>query len=281
LSRARIASLHLYPVKGVRGIALDAARVEATGLAHGGVADREWMVVDPDGRFVTQREMPRLALVVPSVAQDALVLSTDGRDPLRVELVRRPAAARDVVVWRSHVRGHDEGDDAAAWLSSHLAHDVRLVRFDRSKRRLCNREFAGDSGAHTFFADGYPVLVIGSASLADLNQRLAGKGEAALPMNRFRPSVVIEGLEPYDEDHVDTLAIGELTLKLVKPCARCQVTTTDQLTAKVGIEPLPTLATYRHHATMDGVMFGVNAIVTRGAGTTVGTGAGVDVAYRF
>jgi hypothetical protein len=191
----------------------------------------------------------------------------------------RAAAPREVVVWRSHVRGHDEGDEAAAWLSAHLARDVRLVRFDRARRRECNREYAGDSGAHTLFADGYPVLVIGSASLTDLNERLAHKGEAALPMNRFRPNVVIDGLEPYDEDHVDTLTIGAVTLRLVKPCTRCQVTTTDQATAKVGVEPLPTLAGYRHLARLDGVAFGMNAVVM--AGGEVRAGAAAEVSYRF
>jgi uncharacterized protein YcbX len=237
------------------------------------------MVVDGQGRFVTQRDSPRLALVAMAFEADALVLRTEGRAPLRIATRRPHGTARDVVVWRSHVRGHDEGDEAAAWLSAHLARDVRVVRFDRSTTRACNPEYVGDSGAHTLFADGYPVLVIGSASLADLNERLERKGEPALPMNRFRPNVVVDGLEPYDEDHLDTMALGEVTLRMVKPCIRCQVTTTDQATAVAGIEPLPTLAGYRHHARLEGVAFGMNAIVV--ASGDVRVGADIDVTYRF
>lgn len=281
MSGARIAALNLYPLKGARGLPLEAASVHTTGVAHDGVADREWMAVDPDGRLVTQREAPWLALVVPSVTRAALVLETEGRPALHIALDAPHHGAREVVVWRSRVRGHDEGDEAAEWLSAHLGRPVRLVRFDRSLERACNPQFVGDSGAHTLFADGYPLLVIGSASLADLNERLARKGEPALPMNRFRPNLVLDGLEPYDEDHLDTLAIGALVVKLVKPCLRCQVTTTDQATAKVGIEPLPTLTGYRHNARLEGVAFGMNAIVVHGAGATVRAGDGVAVTYRF
>ena len=279
MALARVAALNVYPVKGARGIPLDAARLVTTGFAHRGVGDREWMVVDPDGRFVTQRELPRLALVATAVDDGALVLGTEDRPPLRVATHDARRSARDVVVWRSHVRVCDEGDEAARWLSAHLARDVRLVRFDRSTKRACNPDFVGDSGAHTLFADGYPVLVIGSASLDDLNERLARKGEPALPMNRFRPNLVVEGLDAYDEDHLDTMTIGEATLRMVKPCLRCQVTTTDQATADVGIEPLPTLAMYRHHERLDGVAFGMNAIVVRTGDVRVN--ADVTVTYRF
>ena len=250
-----------------------------TGVTHDGAADREWMVVDGDGRFVSQRELPALALVVPSVHADGLQLDAPGAAPLVIDAARVTRDARDVQVWRSHVRGHDAGDDAARWLSAHLARDVRLVRFDRSKPRRCNPDFVGRSGAHTLFADGYPVLVIGSASLADLNARLAARGHPALPMDRFRPNVVVDGLAPYDEDHVDTLTAGDVVLRMVKGCTRCQVTTIDQASATPGIEPLPTLAMYRHDARLAGVTFGMNAIVERGGALVAGQRA--DVSMRF
>jgi len=266
---ARIASLHLYPVKGARGLPLEAATVATTGLTAAGVGDREWMVVDPEGRFLTQREIPTLALVAPTVDDGVLTLEAPHQVPVSIPLDGKHARARDVTVWRSHVRGFDEGDDVAAWLFAHLRTPARLVRFDRSKARSCNPDYVGKSGAHTLFADGYPILVIGAASLVDLNERLAAKGEPALPMNRFRPNVVIEGLEPYDEDHVDTLCVGELALRMVKACTRCQVTTTDQASASVGREPLPTLATYRYDERLSGVCFGMNAIVASGSGSTI------------
>jgi uncharacterized protein YcbX len=279
MTHARIASLHVYPVKGCRGIAPASVTVATTGLVIDGVGDREWMVTDRAGRFVTQRELPRLALVETAVSDGVLMLSVPHVAPLIVD--RADGALRDVVVWRSEVRGIDMGDEAAAWLSAWLAADVRLVRFDRSDKRACNPEFAGDSGAHTFFSDGYPVLVIGEASLEDLNRRLAAHGQAALPMNRFRPNVVLQGLPPYAEDHLDTIAVGDVMLRCVKPCVRCQVTTTDQDSAQVGQEPLRTLGEYRMSERMGGVTFGMNAVIVAGEENSLAIGAAAAVDYRF
>jgi uncharacterized protein YcbX len=279
MTEARIASLHVYPVKGCRGIAAASVTVATTGLVIDGVGDREWMVTDRAGRFVTQRGLPRLALIETAVADGALTLSVPHAAPLILD--RADGTLRDVVVWRSEVRGIDMGHKAADWLSAWLAADVRLVRFDRSDKRECNPEFAGDSGAHTFFADGYPVLVIGEASLDDLNHRLAANGQAALPMNRFRPNVVLQGLPPYAEDHLDTIVVGDVVLRCVKPCVRCQVTTTDQDSAQVGPEPLRTLGEYRMSERMGGVTFGMNAIVIAGVANSLAIGAPAAVDFRF
>jgi len=251
-----------------------------SGLADTHLRDREWMVVDRDGRFVTQREHPRLALIQPELAGDALRISAPGALALDLPPVAS-GASRAVVVWNCKVRGFDQGDAAAAWFSALLRANVRLVRFDPATPRRCNPDYVADSGAHTLFSDGYPILVIGAASLDDLNARLVAKGAAALPMNRFRPNVVVAGLPPYEEDHLDTLTCGEVTLRLVKPCTRCQVTTTDQATGRVGIEPLPTLSTYRRNDALAAVTFGMNAIVVAGAGRPLAVDAPVTVAYRF
>ena len=280
MTTARVASLHVYPVKGCRGVGLSSARVAVTGLLTQSVGDRQWMVVDEDGRFLTQRELPRLALVTVEVTPQGLRLCAPHMRPLDVAL-DSGGASREVVVWRSTVLGSDVGDAAAKWLSDWLAHDVRLVRFDSARRRECNRDFAGDSGAHTMFADGYPILVANAASLVELNERLAGRGHAALPMNRFRPNIVLDGLPPFDEDHVDTIDIAGVLLRLVKPCVRCQVTTTDQATARVGTEPLPTLAQFRMNETLGGVTFGVNAIVVGGEGRSIAVAAPAALEYRF
>ena len=135
--------------------------------------------------------------------------------------------------------------------------------------------------AHTMFADGYPILVANTASLDELNERLAARGHAPLPMNRFRPNVVIDGLDPFDEDHVGTIGVGGVVLRLVKPCTRCRVTTTDQATARVGVEPLPTLGEFRMDRKLDGVTFGVNAVVVEGEGRPMATGAPAAIEYRF
>ena len=286
MNEARIAALNLYPVKGCAGIALTEATIATTGLVASGAGDREWMIVDPEGNLVTQREFPRMALVGVTTSNDTLWLSDrqgkSGVAPLAIPMVRERSAAIPVRVWNSHVRGHDEGDVAAAWLTQYLGAEVRLVRFDREMPRNCNPEFAGDSGAHTMYADGYPLLIISQASLDELNGRLANRGAAPLPMNRFRPNIVLEGLDAFAEDHVDTIDTGGVTLRVVKPCVRCQVTTTDQdSTAAVGIEPLQTLGEFRMDERMGGVTFGMNAIVIAGAGRSLSRGMSTRIEYNF
>ncbi len=282
MSAAHISALHVYPVKGARAIDVVEAGIAIEGLSTQGLGDREWMVVDAANRFITQRSHAGLALVGVAVDPRALRLSVPGQRNVDIALDAPHGAAQDVVVWRSEVRGFDEGNEAANALSAFLGEPLRLVRFDTRNPRLCNPEFAGDSGAHTRYADGYPVLVIGAQSLCDLNARLAARGERAVPMNRFRPNLVIEGLGAFDEDHVDTLAIGGVVLKMVKPCIRCEVTTIDQSSAIAGEEPLLTLSSYRLHVTgQPGIAFGVNAIVQAGAGGTLAVGAEVNADFAF
>lgn len=282
---ATIAALNVYTVKGCRGIALARARVAERGLcAVKGpaiVGDREWMIVNEQDAFVTQRTQPRLALIEPRLDEAALVLAAPGMAPLAVALDSSAGPTREVGVWESRVPAHDQGDEAARWLSAFLGVPLRLVRFDPAARRACDPHYTRGSGAHTAFADGYPLLVIGEASLADLNARLAARGAMPTPMNRFRPNVVLAGLEPYDEDHVGTITADSVALRLVKPCTRCRVTTTDQETAEVGSEPLPTLAAYRNLPDLGGVAFGMNAIVVAGVGSELAVGARTACDFRF
>ncbi len=269
---ATIAALFFYPVKSCRGIALSSALITERGIAH----DREWLIVDAAGRFITQREVPRLALMQATPSEHALELSAPGLPPFAVPF-DQDGARLEVTVWRDTVQAVDQGDAVAAALSAWLARPVRLMRFDPAARRYCNPDFAGSSGAHHSFADGYPVLVASEASLADLNGRL----EIPLPINRFRPNVLLSGVDAFLEDHIDELKIGGVTLKLVKPCTRCQITTTDQSTAVVGVEPLRTLSSFRFNAALEGVTFGMNAIVTAGAGTSIAVGEPVSYSLNF
>lgn len=276
--RATVAALNVYPVKSCRGLSTDRADVTRDGLAVEGVRDREWMIVDARGRFLTQREFPKLALVATEAAGGRITLHVPGGGAVAPEA---DGPVREVVVWSAQVRGRDGGDDVARALSAYLRHDVRLVRFDDSHPRVVNADFAGTSGATTLYADGYPLLVIGQASLDDLNGKLVARGLAKLPMNRFRPNIVVDGLQPYDEDHVDTLAIGEVVLELVKRCTRCEVTTTDQDTARRSQEPLRTLSSYRRDDRLAGVTFGMNAIVAQGAGRAIAVGDAAQAELRF
>jgi uncharacterized protein YcbX len=269
---ATIASLFVYPVKSCRGIALSTACLTERGIAH----DREWLIIDEGGRFITQRDVPRLALIEPALSDTALELAAPGLAFLAIPLDYQ-GSRRDVTVWRDTLPAIDQGDAAAHALSAWIGRPVRLARFDPSVRRLCNPDFAGPGGAHHSFADGYPILIASEASLADLNSRLA----TPLLIDRFRPNLLLAGIDAYDEDHIDELTIDGATLKLVKPCTRCQITTTDQSTALVGVEPLPTLAGYRYNAALDGVTFGMNAIVAAGAGTSIAVGAAATFTLDF
>ena len=269
---ATIAALFVYPIKSCRGLQRSAALVTERGLAH----DREWMIVDAAGRFISQREVPRLALIVPALSAAALELTAPGMAAVTIPF-DRSGVTLPVTVWRDRLPAIDQGDAVAAWISAWIGSAARLVRFDPRLRRTCDPAYAGDTEAHTAFADAYPLLVLSEASLADLNQRL----ESPLPLDRFRPNVVLSGVDAYDEDHIDELAVAGVTMKLVKPCTRCLITTTDQETGERGVEPLATLASYRMNDTLGGVAFGVNAIITAGAGAVIRAGAAARCSLRF
>ena len=249
----RIASLHVYPVKGARGIALQHADVLASGLAH----DRRFMVLDAAGVFVTQREHPRMALVDVAIEGDRMKLSVAGET---ASVPLEPAHSRPrrrVRVWDDEVDACDVGGEGAELLSAHLGQRCSLVFMPPDVVRPVEAPY-GQPGDRVGFADAYPVLVASLASLADLNARLEKSGGRPVPMDRFRPSIVVEGGEPYAEELAGAARLGSLRVRMPKRCARCQVVTVDQTTAETSKEPLRTLASYRTEANK--VMFAMNAI---------------------
>lgn len=271
MASATIAELNIYPVKSCGGIALQRAQLGATGLQ----GDRRWMLVNAQQRFVTQRELPRMALLKPRLDGIGLVLTAPDMPPLQVP--GTATAGVMVSVWRDQCTAFDEGDAAADWLSAFLHQPVRLVRFDAAQRRLSNRDWTGDVEAPNQFSDGYPILAISNASLADLNNRLP----QPLPMNRFRPNLVLDGVQAYDEDRIHELHAGAVRLRIVKPCTRCKITTTDQST---GIaqppEPLNTLRGYRWNAQLKGVLFGQNVVIVDGVGTELRVGQELELTWK-
>jgi len=279
---AVIASLHLYPVKSCRGIALDTALLGRAGLECDGAADREWMVVDVHGRFLTQREAPRMALIAPAIEAGFLVLNAPGMEALRVplELPFGRSASLDVLVWNHACRAFDEGNGAAHWLSQFLSRPLRLARFDPGHKRASNRERTRNIEALNRFSDGYPMLLVSRASLADLNDRLLANGREALPMDRFRPNIVIDDVGPFDEDRFVSLTAGEVVLKPIKPCPRCPIPSIDQATGLRGPDPLDILARYRDDPAL-GVIFGQNTIAVSGLGTTLKVGQRFETEWNF
>lgn len=279
----RITQLTIYPVKSLRGIALDAARLTPRGLAF----DRHWMVVDEVRRFVTQRELPAMARVSVRLTEDALVLEHAEAAPLRLPLARAGQPRLEVGIWQDRCQALDEGEEAADWLAEALGRprgSVRLVRFPDDRRRAVEGDHlqAGEA-AHTAFPDGYPLLVASEASLAALNARLAAKGLAPVPMSRFRPNVVVEGAEPFAEADWDALA-GEagVRLGLRKPCKRCKIITQDQRTGEAPVpkEPLKTLVEMATQPGWRGAFFGQNAILLGGEGETLRVGERLTATIR-
>ena len=270
-----LVSLHLYPVKSCRGLDVAQATLTDAGLEH----DREWMIVTPEGRFVTQREEPRLARIAVGLGESALELSVEGAGGVAVPCDFTGRAV-EVVVWGDRVAAIDQGDAAAAWLTGLLGRELRLVRFAPAARRRSDPGWTGGHEAWTRFSDGFALLAISTASLDDLNRRLP----SPVPMNRFRPNLVLDGLPPYGEDALDELASADgcVRLRVVKPCTRCRITTTDQRSGEVdaGEEPLRTLRGYRWNAALRGIAFGQNLIVAAGAGATLRAGQELRTSAR-
>jgi hypothetical protein len=260
----RVTALHLYPIKSCRGVALREAAVDARGI----VGDRRCMVVDAGGRFLTQRERPRMALVAPALDGDRLTVRAPDMPTLAVAL-RDDGARRAVVIWDDRCEAVDQGDDAAAWLSDFLRTPCRLVRIADDFVRRVDPAYARPDD-QVGFADGYPFLLAAEASLADLNARTA----TPLPMDRFRPNVVVDGRTPYEEDGWTRVRIGGVAFRVLKPCARCPITTVDQRTAARAREPLRALAAYRR-VPGRGVMFGQN--LAHDAPGTLRVGDAVEV----
>ena len=265
----QITGLNIYPVKSCRGIALKQARLTATGFEH----DREWLVITPEGRFLTQRERPQLAQVETAIADDRLVLRKPNGADLSLPL-NLTGPEREVTIWRDKAAAFDAGDEAAAWLTDHLGKPARLVRFDKRHKRASDAKWTDGAEALNQFSDGYPWLLISQGSLDELNRRM----QNPLPMNRFRPNIVVDGLPPFGEDSVDEFVAGSVRLKVVKPCDRCVVTTTDQITGeRTSDEPLRALKEFRFDKNLRGVLFGQNMILTGGVGNELKVGQQFDV----
>jgi hypothetical protein len=259
-----LVSIHSYPVKGCRGLAHPSARLTPAGLEH----DREWMFATPDGRFITQRDEPGLARIDAVVRDGALHLGAEGAGSVAVPLAQDGERGR-VRVWNDECGAIDQGDAPARWISEFLGYEVRLLRFDPEVPRPSDPAWVGALDAPNRYSDGFPLLVVSLASLADLNARLA----VPVPMERFRPNLVLDGLPPWGEDELSEFAGGGVRLRVVKPCTRCVVTTTDQRTGeRCGDEPVRTLRTFRWDAALRGVVFGQNAVVVDGAGRTLEVG---------
>lgn len=286
--QATIAQLWIYPVKSCAGVAMTEAELTPTGL----VWDRAWMVVDQENQFVTQRELPRMVLIQPSFRLGQLVLRAPGMLALHLSL-EAAEFPRRVRVWDDEVDAWDMGDVAAQWFSDFLAPDapdglkrLRLVRFDPEVRRLCSSKWTGGRESVTQFADGFGVLVTSTASIEELNSRLASAGQMAVDQRRFRPNIVLGGVDAHDEDRMGAWRVdtgeGQAVLENVKPCARCPIPNVDPDSGVSSPAVGDALQAYRQDPRFNGALtFGMNAIVLEGDGLILRVGHPVTGDWAF
>ncbi|CCD35821.1 probable iron-sulfur binding protein YPO1417 [Candidatus Paraburkholderia kirkii UZHbot1] len=281
--------IFVYPIKFCAGISLQRATFFETGLEY----DRHWMVTDPADGMFTQRAYPRMALIRTAFDGDDLVIDVPGmptlRTPLRAESLVDAKPMR-ATVWRDTVDALDTGEQTARWFGEFLGMPACLARFSPQTRRTVDQKWTAPLATHTRFADGFPLLILGQASLDDLNARLSTKDAPGIPANRFRPNLVIGGLDAYEEDFVGDMLMRvpgrEVQLRLVKLCTRCPMPTIDQDTGAPDSsrphKPLDTMSAYRASEQFDGALtFGKNAVVVEGEGAALEIGVGVDAEIDF
>lgn len=286
-----ISEINIYPIKSLRGISVESAIVEPRGLQY----DRRWMLTTPDGMFLTQREFPRMATVAVRVESGELIVESERAGEMRVPFEPDRGERKAVTIWRSVCEGLIYNGAVSEWFSDAIGTDCRLVYMPDSSRRRINERF-DRGGDIVSFADGYPLMLLGEASLGDLNARLEDADEGVrvpLPMKRFRPNLVVTGSAPFAEDDWKQIRIGEAAFRSTKPCERCVITTVDPSRGEFdGKEPLKTLATFRRARDVmparceplgvdsTALLFGQNLIVEN-PGALVRLGDAVEVLERY
>jgi len=270
-----ISQMFIYPVKSCAGIEISESVLTATGLKH----DREWLIVDQEGQFLTQRQIPHMVWITPRLTEDALFLSAPGHEEIKIPftLAGKP---KQVTIWRDTLMGDDMGDEVAHWLDTFFAvpgKKYRLIRFSPLASRVSSKEWTGAIVAQNMFSDGFALLVVTQRALELFNERLMQGGHEPVDMLRFRPNLVLEGLDAHAEDEIADIllhtASDAIELKLVKPCGRCPIPDIDPYTATRSPEVMETLAAYRRLDRMqDAICFGMNGIVRSGVGQVLRVG---------
>jgi len=259
MTRTRVAALYLHPIKSAVGIEVD----ELTLDLHGAIGDRRWMLVDVDGVAITRRELHTLTRVHPHFVHGdrngPLRVDADGHAPLALR-VPDDAPARRSRIFSDEAVVHDAGDEAARWMTAVTGRRCRVVRVAEKSGRSLQPKYIGGivaEGREIALSDGAPLLILGKASIASLNDRLSASGEAAVGVERFRPNILLDGGAAHVEDTWTAVRIGDVTIGVGSECLRCVITTIDERTMVQGAEPLRTLATYRRQGS--GAVFGMNA----------------------
>ncbi len=245
----KIVSIYIYPIKSLGGISLQSAKVFGKGLAY----DRRWVLIDGEGLFQSQRTLPKMALFSVLLNKEFLTVKAPDGSELTIPL-NPEGERRKVNIWDDEVEGREVSAHISSWFTQYLGKEVYLVSMTEETNRLIDIRYASNAEMVSF-ADGYPLLLANTASMDDLNEKL----DSPVEVDRFRPNIVIEGVQPFEEDDWAKLSIGTAQIEVVKRCARCVVVNIDPQTASKGKEVLQTLSSYRK--TGNKVHFGVNALV--------------------
>lgn len=243
----KISELYIHPLKSAAAISVDKVSIDSFGLE----SDRRWMLVDEKGIFLSQRQLPKMCLIKAEVFDSGLVVTVPNSDTMQVPITTR--TNRQVEVWGDVCQSYDCGDEAANYLSEFLQTKCRLVYFPDNEKRQIDLNYA-KKGELTGFSDGFPLLMISQASLDDLNSRL----DVPVSMTRFRPNIVLSGVDAFAEDSWGNIQVGGINLRVVKPCSRCSIPSVDPLTGLRSAEPVKTLRQYRMRDSK--VFFGQNVI---------------------
>lgn len=281
----RLTQIFTYPIKSCAGFALPEATLTPVGLQH----DRQWLIVDSEGQFQTQRQIPHLAWIEPAISNRTLHLSAPELPTIAVPFAEPDARKLSVNIWRDRVTALDMGETASQWLDEYLqvpGRHFRLVQFDPSQTRLSDPRWCGGSPAGLQFADGFAVNVLSEASLRHFNEQLMAIGAEPVDTRRFRPNLVVDGLEPHDEDLIGKMSFESqqhaVTLELVKPCPRCQIPDINPGTAMIEPEITEILSRYRQLASMDhAICFAINGVVRSTGSGQLSVGMAFEADYRF
>ena len=280
-----LSDITLYPIKSCGGLSLQEVTLTVNGLMTEQIYDREWVVVDANGVCVTQRECPRMALIIPTLKASTLELRAPGMLRLEIPLgLPDPELAPTLTarLWDEAFLAYDCDDLTAEWFTKAVGVPCRLARFHTKTTRAVSEKWTKGVAATTMFSDGYPILVAGAASLDDLNDKLRAAGRDALPMNRFRPNLVIAGIEAFEEDYAETFELGDAKLLAAKPCPRCPMPSVNQATGEFGPDPMDIMQSYRAKPELDGALcFGMNCILMNGEGQRVRVGDEIVVTLAF
>ncbi len=279
-----LAELRLYPIKSCAGISLASAKLSQYGLHSEGIYDRSWMLVDHTGNMLSERTVPQMARIKPSIRDGEVFVRAAGLSLPELHLPRQlTGAAIEVLVWEESLGALKQDQEINAWFSAALGETCYLVRMSPSTTRLTHPAWSGEQAAAFYFADGFPYLISNLQSLAELNSRLQQAERAALSMDRFRANLVLDALPAYEEDYLAQIHFANgASLRLVKPCSRCNMPSIDQETGHIGPDPLDIMQSYRSKAIVDGgICFGMNALLAAGEGLTLSVGMQVEAELAF